>query len=241
MESKGILIASVVCLCTAGFLYLGVPWIHGRCLRLLLKWKATKTKAVVLTFDDGPGTRLTPALLSVLAEYDAKATFFLLGENIRGREAIVQQIIAAGHEICSHGYKHMHYWKVPPFQSLADIKKGWQAINTVLGVKRSKYPFRPPHGKINIICLFYLWMRRVPIVYWTIDVGDTWSPDERDGQKMVLQVKKAGGAVTLAHDFDRSDDSNDCFVLESIKSVLTMAQQSDLQMLTVSQLMENKR
>ena len=58
---------------------------------------------------------------------------------------------------------------------------------------------------------------------------------------MLQQSKKTGGAVTLAHDFDRSDDSNDCFVLESIQSILTMAQQADLQMLTVSQLLENKK
>jgi len=225
----------------AVFLYIGVPWVHGRCLRLLLKHKAVKAKAVVLTFDDGPGNRLTPAILDILERYNAKATFFLLGEHIQEHEEIVRQIAEQGHEICSHGYEHMHYWRESPFQALADIKKGWQTIDTVLGVKRSKYPFRPPHGKLNIICLFYLWMRKVPIVYWTVDVRDTWPPDKRDGQRMVLQIKKAGGAVTLAHDFDRSDDTTDHFVLESIRSILTMVQQSDLQMLTVSQLMENKK
>ncbi len=228
-------------ICAAGFLYIGVPWIHGRCLRLLLKRKAVNAKAVVLTFDDGPGNRLTPILLDLLAEHNTKATFFLLGKHIQGHEEIVRQIAEQGHEICSHGCEHMHYWRESPFKALADIKKGWQTIDTVLEVKRSKYPFRPPYGKLNIICLFYLWMHRVPIVYWTVDIGDTWSLDKRDGQRMVLQIKKTGGAVTLAHDFDRSDDSNDCFVLESIRSIITMTQQSDLQMLTVSQLMENKK
>ena len=208
---------------------------------MLLKRKAVNARAVVLTFDDGPGNTLTPMILDILEEHNAKATFFLLGEHIAGREEIVENIISKGHEICSHGYSHMHYWRVSPFRALADIKKGWKILDTVLGTSSNKYPFRPPHGKLNIICLFYLWMRRVPIVYWTIDVGDTWSPDKRDGQRMVLQVKKTGGAVTLAHDFDRSDDTNDRFVLESIQSILTMAQQSDLQMLTVPQLMENKK
>ncbi len=208
---------------------------------MLMKRKVGKAKALVLTFDDGPGTRLTPAILNILEKYNAKATFFLLGEHIQEHKEIVRQIAEQGHEICSHGYKHMHYWRESPFQALADIKKGWQTINTVLGAKRSKYPFRPPHGKLNIICLFYLWMRRVPIVYWTIDVRDTWPPEKRDGQRMVLRIKKAGGAVTLAHDFDRSDDTTDRFVLESTRSILTMAKQSDLQMLTVSQLLENKK
>ena len=194
-----------------------------------------------MTFDDGPGNRLTPAILDILETHNAKATFFLLGEHIQDHKEIVRQIAEQGHEICSHGYKHMHYWRESPSQALADIKKGWHAINTALGVERSKYPFRPPHGKLSIICLFYLWMRRVPIVYWTIDVRDTWPPDKRNRQRTLLQIKKAGGAVTLAHDFDRSDNTNDRFVLESIQSILTMVQQSDLQMLTVSQLLENKK
>jgi len=208
---------------------------------LLLKRKAVNVKAVILTFDDGPGLRLTPVILNMLEKHDAKATFFLLGQHIAGREEIVRRIVSDGHEICSHGYEHMHYWRVLPFRALADIKKGWQAIDTVLGVKKSKYPFRPPHGKLNIICLFYLWMHKVPIVYWTADIGDTWRLNKRDSRRMLLQIKKTGGAVILTHDFDRSDDSNDSYVLESIKSVLTMAQRADLKLLTISQLMENKR
>jgi peptidoglycan/xylan/chitin deacetylase (PgdA/CDA1 family) len=83
----------------------------------------------VLTFDDGPGSRLTPAVLDILSDYDAKATFFLLGGNIVGRESIVKRIYDEGHEICSHGYDHINHWKALPGRTLADIEKGWQAIN----------------------------------------------------------------------------------------------------------------
>ena len=229
-----------MCILAGIFLYFGLPWIHGRLLRLLLKHKVAKADALILTFDDGPSSRLTPAILEILSEYNAKATFFLLGEHIQGREAIVRQIVASGHEICSHGYKHIHYWRVSPFRALADIRRGWQAINTVLGTQKDRYPFRPPHGKLNHVCLLYLLLRNVPIVYWSIDVGDTWAPEQRDVGRTASLIKKAGGAVTLAHDFDRSDDSVDNMIIDSIRSALMTARESGLHTLTISQLLNGE-
>jgi peptidoglycan/xylan/chitin deacetylase (PgdA/CDA1 family) len=208
---------------------------------LLLKRKAVNAKAVVLTFDDGPGSRLTPAILNILERYNVKATFFLLGKNIEGREVIVQQILSKGHEIGSHGYEHLHYWKVSPFRALADIKKGRKILAMMSGTNGNKYPFRPPHGKLNLVCLLYLLIHDIPIIYWTLDTRDTWSRVYRDKNRITTLAKKAGGAVTLSHDFDRSDDISERFVVKSIQSILTMTQQSDLQTLTVSQLMENKK
>lgn len=222
------------------FLYVGVPWLYGRFARMLLKRKARKNNALVLTFDDGPGYRLTPAILNVLGENNARATFFLLGRNIEGREAIARQLAAGGHEICSHGYDHVHQWKVSPFRALSDIKRGWKAIDDALGTERHKYPFRPPNGKLNIVCLLYLLFLQVPIVYWSEDSGDTWSVKPQT-DRVALTAGKAGGAVSLAHDFDRSDDKTDRFVLESTRAALAMAQERDMCILTVSQLLNDDR
>ncbi|TFG90321.1 MAG: polysaccharide deacetylase family protein, partial [Candidatus Atribacteria bacterium] len=79
-----------------------MPWIYGQLARRLLERRAIELESLVLTFDDGPGSSLTPAILNILAESKAKATFFLLGRNIAGREAIVRQIAEQGHDICSH-------------------------------------------------------------------------------------------------------------------------------------------
>ena len=222
------------------FLYVGVPWIYGRSVRILLKRRAQGQEALVLTFDDGPGSRLTPAILNILAENKAKATFFLLGRNIVGREEIVRRIAGQGHEICSHGYDHLHYWKVSPLRSLSDIRRGWETIDAALGVKRQKYPFRPPNGKLNIVSLLYLLVRQVPIIYWSVDSGDTWQ-SHPDCRRVALFAKKAGGAVSLAHDFDRSDDSMDGLVLESIRSALAMAEEEGMRVSTISQLLYQDR
>ncbi len=201
----------------------------------MLKHRAVESNALVLTFDDGPGNRLTPAILSMLAENNAKATFFLLGRNIAGREAIVRQIEQQGHQICSHGYDHLHQWKVSPFRALSDIKRGWKAIDAALGLDGRVYPFRPPNGKLNIVGLLYLWLLRVPVIYWSEDSGDTWATTP-ESCRLAQSAANAGGAVSLAHDFDRSTGKADRFVLESLRAAIAMTREKDMRLMTVSQL-----
>lgn len=229
-------IFSIFMIFTIGFIYIGIPWLHGRFLRILLSRKSADKKVLVLTFDDGPGDRMTPMILTLLSEYHAKATFFLLGRNVANREHLVRQIASEGHEICSHGYDHLNYWKYSPWRCLADIQKGWKAIDKALGTQHVKYPFRPPYGKLNIICLIYLLIRRVPVLYWSLDSGDTWSPvGHRDSHRTAQLAKKSGGAVTLAHDFDRSDDRSERFVLESLQYTLEMAKNHNKKFMTISE------
>ncbi len=229
-----------ISICIAIFLYWGMPWIYGKWLRLLLSLRAVRQKVLVLTFDDGPGSRLTPAILDILAEHNVKATFFLLGRNIVGREEIVRRIAAAGHEICSHGYEHINYMKVSPFRALSDIKHGWQAIDGALGKQQRIYPFRPPYGKLNLFCLLYLWARKIPVYYWTLVSSDTWPMDKRDSKRISLLTGKMGGAVALAHDFDRITDHVDNMVLDSIRLALLTAKKTGMRVITISELVSTK-
>lgn len=238
-EGWALVAIAILGICTVVFIYAGIPWIHGRLLRLLLKLKTSKARGLVLTFDDGPGNRLTLDILRILSEFNSKATFILLGRNIEGREDIVRQIAKQGHQICSHGYDHLHYWKVSPLCAIQDIKKGWEAIDAALGTRQKKYAFRPPYGKLNIFCLLYLWINRVPIVYWTIDSRDTRTPMP-DPRRANLFPKRLNGAVTLTHDFDRENDSWDQLILESIRSTLDMARETNMGVLTFSQLSSHR-
>lgn len=178
---------------------------------------------------------MTTALLDLLAKHKAKATFFLLGKHIPGREAVVQRIAAEGHEIGTHGHEHLNYWKVSPLRALTDVKRGWQATDAALGTNKGIYPFRPPCGKLNLICLLYLWIHRVPIVYWTFDLGDTWPLDKQDSQRVAALVEESRGAVVLAHDFDRINEDVNRMVLESVQSLLRQAREKRMLVLTVSQ------
>jgi peptidoglycan/xylan/chitin deacetylase (PgdA/CDA1 family) len=176
----------------------------------------------------------------MLNENKAKATFFLLGRNITGREKIVRQITERGHEICSHGFDHLNYLKVSPWRALTDIKKGWKAIDTALGVNRGKYPFRPPYGKLNIICLLYLLIKKVPIIYWTDDSGDTWK-SRPNSDRIAVLVKNSGGTVSLIHDFNRSGEKVESWVLESVRLALTAVKGKGMRTLTVSELLDGTK
>lgn len=176
--------------------------------------------------------------MTILEEHNAKASFFLLGKNVVDREALVREIADKGHEICSHGYDHLNYWKVSPLKALSDMKRGWEAIDAALGWKRKTYPFRPPNGKLNIVCLLYLLFRSVPIVYWLADSGDTWRKRPDDGWVADI-VRKTGGTVSLAHDFDRRNIDTEKYILNSTRSALVTAKECGLNVLTVSELVKN--
>lgn len=197
---------------------------YGKSAKLALKNKAEQSAAVVFTFDDGPSEELTPAILDLLEKYNTKASFFLLGRNIAGREDIIRLIASRGHEICSHGFDHLNYWKVLPWRSMADIKKGWKAINAALGSNRQNYPFRPPRGKLNVISLIYLLLKKVPIFYWTFDSGDSWKTKPDTGRTAKF-LESSTGMVILYHDYKRSSEKSKTWMLESLRLSLEKAKQ----------------
>lgn len=207
----------------------------------MLEKKSRKLNALFLTFDDGPSSRLTCAILDLLAQYGVKAAFFLQGSQIEGRQETVRQIHRQGHQIGSHSFDHLHHWKVWPVRAIRDIKLGTEAIDKVLGQKQGVYPFRPPYGKLNLCSWLYLLICKVPVLYWTLDSGDTRPSDRRDIHRLASLAKSTEGAVLLMHDFDRSDRGAENTVVESIRSVLNMAKQTNMHVLSISQLMDGDK
>jgi len=228
------------CILTTGIvavvLYWGVPWLYARWNRRRLRRRAVRCRRIVLTLDDGPGRHLTPVVLDLLAAQEAKATFFLLGRNVRENQDLVRRIQSQGHEIGSHAYDHLHAWKVAPWRSVMDIRRGFRAIDEALGARGGRYPFRPPHGKLNLATLLYLLIKRVPIAYWTVDSGDTEEGQLGAAERAATEVERAEGGVVLAHDFDRRSDGRREYVLAVLKSTLEMARRCGMQVSTFSQL-----
>jgi peptidoglycan/xylan/chitin deacetylase (PgdA/CDA1 family) len=225
-----------------------VPWFYGRFGRVLLARKVRKLGALVLTFDDGPGNRLTRPILDVLAECNAKATFFVTGRKLAGREHILREAADRGHEIGLHGYHHLNHWKVSPWRAINDIVQIKKAADAVLGRKDGTYAFRPPFGKLNLFSMLYLLAKRIPVIYWTRDFGDTWRfdawlADNRNNPgaapEPILPIETRGDVI-LAHDFDRTETAVDGYLLKCIKDTLALARKNNLRILTVSQLLDVK-
>ncbi len=108
-------------------------------------------RGYALTFDDGPHPQGTPAVLDVLAREQARATFFLVGEQVRRDPALAGEILAAGHTIALHCDRHRNLLRVPPRQVREDIARAEDAIAAATGIAPALY--RPPYGVLNAAAL----------------------------------------------------------------------------------------
>ena len=155
---------------------------------------AVRPLQVALTFDDGPHQTCTPALLNGLKQRGVKATFFLMGENIAGKEPLVQRMQAEGHLIGNHGYRHIQMTKEEAEQACADIEQTEKLIQSITG-KRPEY-LRPPYGDWNeqLECRVNL-----TTVLWNVDSLD-WKFQNTD--RIVRRVEKDvnDGDIILMHD-----------------------------------------
>jgi len=220
------------------FTYIGIPWLYSRHKRLMLKKLCCNSNTIALTFDDGPSEKMTGDILKLLNKYKAKATFFLLGKAINGHEAIVKKIHEQGHEIGSHGYEHINHWQVNPVRAVRDISQGLKAIDKALGTIESNRPYRPPYGKLNLISLIYLLMKKQPIVYWSAPSGDTYKPELRNKLLTAEKADKLKNAVVLLHDFERTDYQTNLQIIEWVRCVLRAAKKNNIRLSTVSELLE---
>jgi len=187
-----------------------------------LRKSCREQRSLVLTYDDGPGEKLTPRLLELLDSYQVSATFFLLGMRVQKSPIFVNRIAEAGHELGTHGYYHLNAWKVWPWQALNDIQLGYRTLGDAVSADS---PFRPPYGKLVLPTWWALRLRRAPIGWWTVDSGDT-NAQLPQTDEVVKKVKSAGGGVVLLHDFDRQGNQAAVradFVLETTAALLEAA------------------
>lgn len=108
-----------------------------------LLWEMPKTgeKTLYLTFDDGPHPLITPKVLEILRRYDAKATFFCIGNNVQKYPATFELIKKEGHSVGSHTFNHENGWKSDTDAYIKSFNEANALIHSNL--------FRPPHGKLK--------------------------------------------------------------------------------------------
>ena len=151
-------------------------------------------KKVALTFDDGPSSKYTPLLWEGLKERGVHATFFLMGKNIEGKEALVKQMQEEGHLIGNHTYNHVQLDKISKEAAKEEIKATNQEIYQITGV----YPawLRPPYGEWRKNLDFYVEM--LPVL-WDVDTLD-WKSKNVDSIMRIVKNEVEDGSVILMHD-----------------------------------------
>lgn len=149
---------------------------------------------VALTFDDGPSPKYTPLLLDGLKERNVRATFFLLGQNVKENQELVQRMQAEGHLLGNHTYNHVQLNKIPETTVRQEILKTNNEIYEATG----KYPeyMRPPYGawKKNM----ELCVEMLP-VFWDIDTLD-WKSQNVDAILKAAGEEPEDGSIILMHD-----------------------------------------
>lgn len=164
-----------------------------------LLWEVkTTNNEIFLTFDDGPHPEITPLVLDILDEFQAKATFFCVGENVKKYPETYTLILERGHHTGNHSYNHLNGWKNSKSAYCDNIKKAASFIDSNL--------FRPPYGRIKPSQINAL-KTKYKIVMWTVaayDFSKKVSPEQC--LKNAIQKSKAGSVVVF-HDSDKARDN----------------------------------
>lgn len=148
-------------------------------------------KELYLTFDDGPNADVTPWVIETLAKYNAKATFFCIGENVMNNQDIYGRVIDEGHSVGNHSFSHLKGWITSNKDYIDDVKKASEFIDSDL--------FRPPYGKIKPSQSFEL-KKDYYIIMWDVLTRDY---DEDVNPEKCLQYvinHSEGGSIILFHD-----------------------------------------
>ena len=155
---------------------------------------APEPKYIALTFDDGPSPVITPRMLDLLARYDAKCTFFVIGDKARQSPGILARMAAEGHTIGNHTYTHLHSRRATRQKLLDELEATSRAIEEAAGVRPAL--FRPPYGDFpkdeptaGGMC----------VMFWSVDSRD-WSL--RDAEKILERTlpEVREGSIILMHD-----------------------------------------
>jgi peptidoglycan/xylan/chitin deacetylase (PgdA/CDA1 family) len=155
---------------------------------------------VILTYDDGPHPEGTPAVLEALRQAEAKAIFFLVGEQVEAYPTLAREIVAEGHEPAVHGYRHRNQMRLTPGTFAADLDRAVAVIGEVCG--RTPVRYRPPYGVFTLSGLTRVRHRALEPLLWS-----KWGRDWRGGQTPAGIASRAtrgisAGDVILLHDAD---------------------------------------
>ena len=171
--------------------WLGPNWTH-------LPAQSAERGDIAITIDDGPDPEVTPRVLEVLAAFDARASFFCVGERVSRHPDIAREIVRRGHSVENHSQRHRHSFSLlGPKGMAAEIEEAQQSIARVTG--QSPRFFRAPAGLRNPFLEPILKRLKLQLASWTRRGFDTVNADSEDVYRR-LERSLAGGDILLLHD-----------------------------------------
>ncbi len=188
---------------------------------------------IALSFDDGPHPRYTPMILDILAEYDVRATFFMVGENVGYYPAAAEAVVAAGHEIGNHTFSHRKFHLMNEHEMLAEISACEDAIASVS--ERKPHFIRPPEGNLTETMRRVIGSLDYRIVLWDIDTRD-WAHTPPDSICAHILDTVQAGDIILMHDFIGHDSPTP----EALRRVIPALLDRGYRFVTVGELIDGE-
>ena len=182
-------------------------------------------KYIALSFDDGPG-EYTDRLLDILAENRAKATFFVVGNMIDGREDTLKRIAASGHEIGGHSWDHRQLTALDSDSITKQIMLTRAKIYDVTGLDSAI--MRPPYGSYNDNLRFTSAQLGLALINWSVDSQDWKNNDANSVYKTIMGNAKAG-SIILCNELNEG-------TVDAMERVIPALIEKGYQLVTVSEL-----
>ncbi|MFT3949166.1 MAG: polysaccharide deacetylase family protein [Agriterribacter sp.] len=179
------------------FYFVKTPWVLKKMYSAATWGMPDREKVIYLTFDDGPHPEITPFVLGELKKFNAKATFFCIGNNVVKHRDTYTNIINDGHKIGNHTYNHLNGWKTDDKKYFKDIAEAGKYIDSDL--------FRPPYGRISKLQLKYLTESfHMKVIMWTVLSGDFDKKITPEAclKNVVLSTKS--GSIIVFHDSEKA-------------------------------------
>ena len=154
-------------------------------------------KVIYLTFDDGPTTKYTKRVLDLLDQYDAKATFFQVGENATAHPELARSVVERGHALGNHTWSHRDMRKLRPKDLNGQITRTSAALERITG--RPVTCLRPPFGAVNARVRKAIRRQKLDLELWDIDPRDWKKPGSAAIAHRVVS-RADPGDVSLMHD-----------------------------------------
>lgn len=214
-----------------GVVYAGIPMVQAEVFvreKVLKRYIDPSKPMVAITYDDGPGLEAEDRILDCLEKNNAVATFFYLGNRVKGKEDKIKRAVELGCEIGNHTWNH----PVLTSESKKSLKKQFNSTNEAIYKACGKYPtvFRPSYGisdsKINK-------MSKLPVIYWTVDTLDWESRNGKKVYKIVKNQKKLDGKIILMHSLYES-------TADATELIIPYLKEKGYQLVTVSELIKYK-
>ena len=176
------------------------PWLAKKAFPSYVWDIPSKEKIIYLTFDDGPTPVITEKVVEILANYNAKATFFCIGKNIAENPAIYQLLLDSGHAIGNHTFNHLKGWRTTTKEYLENTIEAEQTIQQINKSTNQQKLFRPPYGRIKPSQGKALEKLGYKIIMWDILAIDWDSTVAKEDVLDNIVSNTVDGSIVVLHD-----------------------------------------